>query len=84
MTSLNYILKKEINEDKDDDSDNTELEVKNHNNHIYFYSDVNNKSAQQLNIKLKELEEEIIDKFKQSNHHKQYIYLHINSRSNIF
>jgi len=77
MVSLNYTLKKEMDENKDD-SDN-ELEVKNHNNHIYFYSDVNNKSAQQLNIKLKELEEEIIEKFKQSDRHKEYIYLHINS-----
>ena len=69
----NYIISLDTNGVDD------ETEVKNHNNHIYFYSVVNNKSAQQLNIKLKEIEEELLNKYKQYEHHKEYIYLHINS-----
>ena len=54
MNHINYILKKEVSEDKDKDNncDTTEIEVKNHKNHIYFYSDINNTSAQQLNINI--------------------------------
>ena len=32
-----------------------------------------------MNIKLKEIEEELLNKYKQYEHHKEYIYLHINS-----
>ena len=34
-------------------SDSKELDIKVNDNHIYFYSDVNKKSALELNIKLR-------------------------------
>ena len=86
MGKNHYIFKKKKQDNSDEPDKNTNgdgdmggNEVKNHNNHIYFYSEVNNKSAQQLNIKLKEIEEKLMNKYKQYEHHKEYIYLHINS-----
>ena len=84
MKKFHYIFKKKKSYepntlDKDSDSDDNEIEVKSHSNHIYFYSAVTNKSAQQLNIILKEIEEELLNKYKQCEHHREYIYLHINS-----
>lgn len=84
MKRFDYIFKRKKPEishesDKDTNGSDDETEVKNHNNHIYFYSAVNNKSAQQLNIKLKEIEEELLNKYREYEHHKEYIYLHINS-----
>lgn len=70
------------------DSDNTKpkylgtdanIDIKVRRNHIYFYSDVNKKSAMDLNIKLKDVEKEILEMYKSHNFHKEYIYLHINS-----
>ena len=85
-----YILTVEDEDDKKKDEevtgsdkywngDSKELETKSFNNHIYFYSSVNKKSAQELNIKLREVEEELLDKYKAHQSHQEYIYLHINS-----
>ena len=55
------------------------IDIKIRRNHIYFYTEVNKKSAMELNIKLKDIEREIIDRYNAQNFHKEYIYLHINS-----
>lgn len=47
------------------------------NNHIYFYEDVSQKSALNLNIKLKDLEQRLLDKNYKHSLHQEYIYLHI-------
>ena len=59
--------------------DSKDIEVKEVDNHIYFYSRVCKKSAQELNIKLREVEKKIIAKYKNHSTHQEYIYLHINS-----
>ena len=86
-----YILTKENenenesekNKSKDKDKywngDNNEIETKVLENHIYFYSSVNKKSALELNIKLREVENKLIKKYNEHNYHQEYIYLHINS-----
>lgn len=56
-----------------------DIELKTVNNHIYFYSGVNKKSALELNIKLKEVERDLLKKHAEFSGHKEYIYLHINS-----
>jgi len=84
-----YILTKEKTDDKGKETDkekekywngeSSELETKVVTNHIYYYSSVNKKSAQELNIKLKEVENKLLNKFKDCPQHQEYIYLHINS-----
>ena len=81
-----YILTQD--ENKEEDSKSTtknyltgepkDIELKTVNNHIYFYSGVNKKSVLELNMKLKEIEKEILKKNSEHEHHKEYIYLHIN------
>lgn len=84
-----YILSKD-NEEKQDpkeeskmsifcNSDSKELDIKVNDNHIYFYSDVNKKSALELNIKLREVEKRLLNRYKEHSFHQEYIYLHINS-----
>ena len=71
--------KEENNKDKYWNGDSKDLEVKEINNHIYFYSRVCKKSAQDLNIKLREVEKRILEKYMNHKSHQEYIYLHINS-----
>lgn len=59
--------------------DSKPIEVKEIDNHIYFYSGVNKRSVQELNMKLKEVEKEILEKWRGHSSHQEYIYLHINS-----
>jgi ATP-dependent Clp endopeptidase proteolytic subunit ClpP len=47
------------------------------NNHIYFYEDVSHKSALNLNMKLRDLEQKLLDKNHKHSLHQEYIYLHI-------
>ena len=72
---------KEEKKDKDKywNGDNNAIEIKVVNNHIYYYSSVNKKSALELNMKLREVENKIIQKYNEHNSHQEYIYLHINS-----
>ena len=89
-----YILAtgEEKNEDKDNEnesrikdkenylnSDNKEIDIKVLNNHIYFYTGVSKKSALELNIKLREVQQKILNKYNDHTFHQEYIYLHINS-----
>lgn len=67
------------NKDKYWNGDNNEIETKVVDNHIYYYSSVNKKSALELNMKLKEVENKLIKKYNDYNGHQEYIYLHINS-----
>lgn len=53
------------------------VDTKVENNHIYFYEDVSNKSALNLNIKLRDLEKKLLDKNYNHSLHQEYIYLHI-------
>ena len=53
--------------------------IKKIDNHIYFYCGVNKKNCLDLNIKLKELEHELLQRYNDFNAHQEYIYLHINS-----
>lgn len=53
--------------------------IKRVDNHIYFYCGVNKKNCLDLNIKLKELEQDLLQKYNDFNDHQEYIYLHINS-----
>lgn len=72
-------IEKESPPEKYWNGDSKDLEVKEKDNHIYFYSQVCKKSAQELNMKLKEVEKKIIDKHRAHKSHQEYIYLHINS-----
>tara|TARA_B100001093_G_C26842315_1_gene1021123 strand:- start:744 stop:1448 length:705 start_codon:yes stop_codon:yes gene_type:complete len=65
--------------DKYWNGDSEKLEVKEIDNHIYFYSKVCKKSAQEVNMKLREVEKEILEKYRGHKSHQEYIYLHINS-----
>ena len=67
------------NKDKYWNGDNSEIETKVVENHIYYYSSVNKKSALELNMKIKEVENKLIKKYNDYNGHQEYIYLHINS-----
>jgi ATP-dependent protease ClpP protease subunit len=67
------------NNDKYWNGDNSEIETKVVENHIYYYSNVNKKSALELNMKIKEVENKLIKKYNEYNGHQEYIYLHINS-----
>ena len=73
--------KEDTSKDKDKywNGDNNEIETKVVDNHIYYYSSVNKKSALELNMKLKEVENKLIKKYNDFNGHQEYIYLHINS-----
>ena len=55
------------------------VNLKYHNNHIYVYGKIDNKSCLELNIKLKELEDKLIKKYDEFKEHQEYIYIHINS-----
>ena len=46
-------------------------------NHIYFYEEVTQKSALNLNTKLRDLEQQLVDKNHKHKFHEEYIYLHI-------
>ena len=70
---------KEKNKDKYFNGDNNEIETKVVDNHIYYYSSVNKKSALELNMKLREVENKLLKKYNDHNNHQEYIYLHINS-----
>ena len=70
---------KEKNKDKYFNGDNNEIETKVVDNHIYYYSSVNKKSALELNMKLREVENKLLKKYNDYNNHQEYIYLHINS-----
>jgi ATP-dependent protease ClpP protease subunit len=70
---------KEKNKDKYFNGDNNEIETKVVDNHIYYYSSVNKKSALELNMKLREVENKLLKKYNEHNNHQEYIYLHINS-----
>lgn len=70
---------KERNKDKYFNGDNNEIETKVVDNHIYYYSSVNKKSALELNMKLREVENKLLKKYNDHNNHQEYIYLHINS-----
>ena len=70
---------KEKNKDKYFNGDNNEIETKVVDNHIYYYSSVSKKSALELNIKLREVENKLLKKYNDHNNHQEYIYLHINS-----
>ena len=70
---------KDKDKDKYWNGDNNEIETKIVDNHIYYYSSVNKKSALELNIKLGEVENKLIKKYNEHNSHQEYIYLHINS-----
>ena len=85
-----YILTKENEEEQNKDQskdkkdkylngDNNETETKVIDNHIYYYSSVSKKSALELNMKLREVENKLIKKYNDHNSHQEYIYLHINS-----
>jgi len=52
-------------------------ETKVDNNHIYYYEEVTQKSALNLNTKLRELESKLLDKNYKHSLHEEYIYLHI-------
>ena len=47
------------------------------NNHIYYYEEVTQKSALNLNSKLRDLEQKLLDKNYKHRLHEEYIYLHI-------
>lgn len=47
------------------------------NNHIYYYEEVTQKSALNLNSKLRDLEQKLLDKNYKHKFHEEYIYLHI-------
>ena len=70
---------KEKNKDKYFNGDNNEAETKVVDNHIYYYSSVSKKSALELNMKLREVENKLLKKYNDHNNHQEYIYLHINS-----
>ena len=70
---------KEKNKDKYFNGDNNEIETKVVDNHIYYYSSVSKKSALELNMKLREVENKLLKKYNDHNNHQEYIYLHINS-----
>ena len=85
-----YILTKENEEEQNKDQnkekkdkylngDNNETEIKVVDNHIYYYSSVSKKSALELNMKLREVENKLLKKYNDHNNHQEYIYLHINS-----
>lgn len=81
---MSYILTCKDSKDTDNNTPkylgaDANIDIKVRRNHIYFYTDVNKKSAMELNIKLKDVERDILDKYKSHNFHKEYIYLHINS-----
>ena len=52
-------------------------DTKVNNNHIYFYEEVTQKSALNLNTKLREVEQQLVDKNHKHKFHEEYIYLHI-------
>ena len=54
---------KEKNKDKYFNGDNNETETKVVDNHIYYYSSVNKKSALELNMKLREVENKLLKKY---------------------
>lgn len=72
---------KEKGKDKDKywNGDNNEIDIKVVDNHIYYYSSVNKKSALELNMKLREVENKLIKKYNEHQSHQEYVYLHINS-----
>jgi ATP-dependent protease ClpP protease subunit len=72
---------KEKGKDKDKywNGDNNEIDIKVVDNHIYYYSSVNKKSALELNMKLREVENKLIKKYNDHQTHQEYVYLHINS-----
>ena len=83
-----YILTSDDTNNRDEPEENVKnnniidaknIDIKVVNNHIYFYTDVKNKSAQELNIALREVENELLMKNKIHDYHKEFIYLHINS-----
>jgi ATP-dependent protease ClpP protease subunit len=83
---MSYILTH--NKEKEDNKESgkvkylgndTNIDIKVKRNHIYFYSDVNKKSAMDLNTKIKDIESTLVDRYREHNFHKEYIYLHINS-----
>ena len=58
---------KEKNKDKYFNGDNNEIETKVVDNHIYYYSSVNKKSALELNMKLREVENKLLKKYNDHN-----------------
>ena len=68
-----YILTSDDTNNRDEPEENVKnnniidaknIDIKVVNNHIYFYTDVKNKSAQELNIFLREVENELLMKIK--------------------
>lgn len=52
-------------------------DTKVNNNHIYFYEEVTQKSALNLNTKLREVEQQLVDRNHKHKFHEEYIYLHM-------
>lgn len=79
QTDKNENKEKGKDRDKYWNGDNNEIDIKVVDNHIYYYSSVNKKSALELNMKLREVENKLIKKYNEHQSHQEYVYLHINS-----
>ena len=79
QTDKNENKEKGRDRDKYWNGDNNEIDIKVVDNHIYYYSSVNKKSALELNMKLREVENKLIKKYNEHQSHQEYVYLHINS-----
>ena len=62
QTDKNENKEKRKDKDKYWNGDNNEIDIKVVDNHIYYYSSVNKKSALELNMKLREVENKLIKK----------------------
>jgi len=79
LIDIGDLLQKSFENVSSDISVGGQGKIKRIDNHIYFYSDVEQGSILQLNLTLKELEKEILSYSSKFNSEPAKIYLHINS-----
>ena len=79
VIDLGELLQKSFENVSSDMSVGGQGKIKKIDNHIYFYTDVEQSSILQLNLTLKELEKEILSYSSKFNSEPAKIYLHINS-----
>lgn len=79
VIDIGDLLQKSFENVSSDISIGSQGKIKKIDNHVYFYSDVDQSSILQLNLTLKELEKEILSYSSKFNSEPAKIYLHINS-----
>ena len=79
VIDIGELLQKSFENVSSDLSVGGQGKIKRIDNHIYFYSDVDQSSILSLNLQLKELEKEILSYSNKFNSEPAKIYLHINS-----